>query len=186
MEKLITAFLLGISLMRSFYGPLLILGLGVVERKKAIYFLIGRICGFILLGILIGIVGKCLIFPKKVLHLITGVVLVGVSFFLFFKKVHSHKKLPSLNFSLGMLIGIIPCPKKILILFPLCLGESLIFSVLIFFMYALSSSFYFLLALLGADVLHYFEKRKKKIKFFGVLIILLLGFYFIIKAIVNW
>lgn len=139
MDKLIAAALLGLSLN---YFMCIFLGFGMssVDAKLAVKFIIGRLFGLVMLGILISILGNVLYIPPNALRLAFGIMCAAFGAWLLIKKGGCMPH-PNFGFGLGLLRGMTPCVKIVLVL-PMIYGSGIPEALSIMLVFGLSSSIY--------------------------------------------
>ncbi len=182
-EKIITAALVGISLDRLLRCSFFVFGLASIDKIVAIRFIIGRIGGFLLLGLLMGSLGSIFHISGRILNFILGVIVLGFGLWSIIRTESKVKELTrkKVGFGLGFFKAIMPGPK-VAILLPLVWGSNITTSILICVVYALTSSLYLLIAFLSANVLTKIIQRKKIVKVVGGSILIGMGIYYIIKS----
>lgn len=88
------------------------------------------------------------------------------------------------GFSLGVLRGLTPC-VKVIVLAPLLVAFGLPSSLLIILVYALTSTIYPVIGYLSADALSKFERHQGSLRIVGALILIAVGIYTLWKM-VMW
>ena len=106
------------------------------------------------------------------------------------KRVHDHRNQgkckksnldKKIGFALGVLRGATPC-IKIIVLAPLLVAVGFPSSMLIILVYASTSTVYPVIGYLSADILSKFEKHQLTLKIIGAVILIAIGVYTIINA----
>ena len=184
LEKLFTAFILGLSWDRILVCPFLALGLSLSDRWAGLRFVSGRLLGISLLGLIITLVGLPFKLSPKILDGIFGLFLGGLGISVLFKSEHKNprRQFSHAGFGLGLFRGLLNPGRKIVYLLPLLWGTRLIEGFIISLVYALSSSAYLLIGFFSAEVLNKFFSYRRLIKMVGGTILILLGFYYILKV----
>jgi uncharacterized membrane protein len=99
------------------------------------------------------------------------------------KSGHKHNKLNNkIGFGLGLFRGALNPGRKIFVLFPLLIGVSIPHGLLISTTYALSSSVYLVLGVIGGAALSKAFAYRRVIKLVGAVILIGLGLFYIGKG----
>jgi uncharacterized membrane protein len=185
MNRIITAFILGLSVERLFICPFLTFGLALSEKRAAVRFLLGRILGLVSLGLLFSLIGfKAFPISKNMVNIIFGILVVFFGIIIFLRKQgKEHRRLDGHSgFGFGLFRGMLTPGRKMIILFPLLIGVSIPEGLIISITYALSSSFYLILGFMGGEVLSRAFSHRRIIKIVGALILIGLGLFYIGKG----
>ncbi len=178
---------LGTSPERLLICPFFAFGLTLSDRLAGLKFLIGRIIGIVLLGLVIAIIGLPFKFSAGLLDLILGISLIVTGTIIYFApEKHGHRKgVSNAGFGLGLYRGLLNPDRLIILLVPLLWGVSLVQAGVISLVYAISSSIYLLIGFISASVLRKLIKHEKAIRITGSVIIILLGLFYIGLAITG-
>jgi len=170
---------------RIFMCSFLSFGLALSGKKAAIGFLLGRFLGLVLLGFLFTLVGfKFFPIPHKYLHIIFGVFIIVLGAMMLLRKPgHKHNKLNNkIGFGLGLFRGALNPGRKLFVLFPLLIGVSIPKGLLISATYALSSSVYLVLGIIGGAALTRVFAYRRVITLVGAVILIGLGLFYISRG----
>ena len=184
LEKIFSVLILGLSPDRLLLCPFLAMSLSLANRWSGLQFVLGRLLGVSLLGAVISAVGISFYIPPNIIDGVFGVFLLVLGLNVFLRTKHNVNPKPSFNagFGLGLFRGLLNPGRKIAYLVPLLWGVKITEGIAISFVYALSSSIYLLVGFFSADILNKLTAYQKKIKVAGGISLLILGFFYVLKA----
>ncbi len=184
LEKLFTALILGLSWERILCCPFIALSLSLSDRWAGLRFILGRLAGICLLGSIISLVGVPFRISPVILDSAFGLFLIFLGINTFLKTGHKsgQKQFSRAGFGLGIFRGSLNPGRKIIYLLPLLWGVGVLEGLAISLAYALSSSVYLLIGFFSAELLNKIVSHQKAIKFFGGIILVILGIFYFIKA----
>ncbi|MFA5430060.1 MAG: hypothetical protein WC329_02755 [Candidatus Omnitrophota bacterium] len=186
MERIFTALVLGLSAEGLFMCPFLAFGLTLSDRYAGLRFLLGRLAGLVIFGLIVGLLGRSLRIDKRIVNLLFGsiVILLGVYSFLTAKEHGGHKSVihGRAGFGIGLFRGMLNPGRKYIYLVPLILGTKLFQGMLVSLAYALSSSVYLSLGFVSAGLLERVAPHRRFIKKVGGAILVVMGALYIYKA----
>ena len=191
MENILTALVLGLSaenlLVCPFFNPFVTFGLTLSEKLAGLKFLLGRLLGLVIFGILISLLGRSLRIDIKVINLIFGISLLWLGISIIFRKnaeCHSRRKQMegTVGFGLGLLRGMLNPGRKCVYLVPLIMGAGVLKGMVISFAYGLSSSLYLIIGLLSAGLIRKIVPYRHFIRTMGGAILMIIGIFYIYKA----
>lgn len=181
-DKLLAALIMGLSWERVLCCPFLALSLSLSGRGAGVKFLLGRLLGIVILGLIVTLVGLPFHISPRIVDSIFGIFLIGLSIRTFFEGKHknSPQRLSQVGFGLGLFRGFLNPGRKIICLFPLLWGAGIFEGGIISLVYALSSSFYLLVGFFSAEVINKLVSYKKIIRISGAVILFILGVFYIL------
>jgi len=186
MERILTALVIGLSAEGLFICPFLAFGLTLSDRYAGLKFLLGRLAGLVIFGLIVGLLGRSLRIDKRIVNLLFGsiVILLGVYSFLTAKEHGGHKSVihGRAGFGIGLFRGMLNPGRKYIYLVPLILGTKLFQGMLVSLAYALSSSVYLSLGFVSAGLLERVAPHRRFIKKVGGAILVVMGALYIYKA----
>jgi len=186
MERIFTALVLGLSAEGLFMCPFLAFGLTLSDRYAGLRFLLGRLAGLVIFGLIVGLLGRSLRIDKRIVNLLFGsiVILLGVYSFLTAKEHGGHKSVihGRAGFGIGLFRGMLNPGRKYIYLVPLILGAGVVQGMIVSFAYALSSSVYLLLGFISAGFLEKVSPHRHAIKKAGGVVLIIMGLLYIYKA----
>ncbi len=182
-----TALVIGLSAEGLFICPFLAFGLTLSDRYAGLKFLLGRLTGLLIFGLIVSFLGRSLSIDKKVVNLIFGTAVAAMGVYsLFTARGHAGKggsAVPGrVGFGMGLVRGMLNPGRKYIYLVPLILGTRLFQGMLVSLAYALSSSVYLSLGFVSAGLLERVSPHRHVIKRAGGIILVLMGFFYIYKA----
>ncbi|MBL7069816.1 MAG: hypothetical protein ISS34_08180 [Candidatus Omnitrophica bacterium] len=189
MEDIITALLLGLSWDRLLTCPFFTFGLSLSDRRAGARFLIGRIIGLVILGLIVTLLGSHLHIRRMPMNIIFGalIIILGVSMLIRRHRCkseeHEEKRKVGgrIGFGLGLFRAMLMPGRKVVYLFPLLLGTKLHEGFIITLVYAISSSFYLALGFVSAEFLNKIVAYRKILRIAGAVILIILGAYYILR-----
>ncbi|MCX6694677.1 MAG: hypothetical protein NTU61_00055, partial [Candidatus Altiarchaeota archaeon] len=154
------------------------------DRLTALKFILGRILGLGFLGLVVGLLGQNLSVSPRTMN-----ILFGLSSIFFGALMLSEKKgvlkeggrQQMLGLGMGVLRGMTPCAKIVLIL-PLIIGVNPVDATVMMLVYALSSSVYPVIGFVSADVFKNIFERRRWIRFLGAGMLIALGLYYLVTS----
>jgi threonine/homoserine/homoserine lactone efflux protein len=160
------------------------MSLSLSDRWQGLKFVLGRLLGISILGLLVSLVGIPFHISGRVINLIFGLFLLGLGVSVGLKSQHKipQRKFSHAGFGLGLFRGFLNPGRKIISLFPLLWGVRVSEGLAISLAYALSSSVYLLIGFFSAEILNKISKYQKQIKIIGAIILILLGIFYVFKA----
>ncbi len=184
LDKLVTALVLGLSWERILCCPFLAMSLSLSERGAGFKFLLGRLAGVVLLGVIITLAGKPFPISPRIFDSVFGFFLIGLAVSTLLKSSYPHKqsKISQASLGLGLFRGLLNPGRKIIYLFPLLWGAGIGEGLIVSLIYALSSSIYLLVGFFSAQAVNKIFSHKKTIRISGAVILVLLGIFYIFKA----
>lgn len=183
LEKISTALVLGLSAERLLLCPFLAMSLSLSDRWGGLKFVLGRLIGITVLGVIVSLVGIPFNIPSNIIDGIFGLFLIALalSTFLRSRHINRQKDISNAGFGLGMFRGLLNPGRKIIMLLPLLWGVSPVEGLAISLAYALSSSIYLLLGFFSAELLNRVSSYQKQIKFIAAIILISLGIFYLGK-----
>lgn len=184
LDKIFTALILGLSWERMLYCPFLALSLSLSSRWQGLRFVLGRLLGICLLGLMVTMFGLPFNISPRLIDGAFGLFLFGLGIITFFKSEHKNpqKRFSHTGFGLGLFRGFLNPGRKIICLLPLLWGVKILDGLVLSLTYALSSSIYLLIGFFSAEILNKIFAYQKKIKITGAIILFLLGAFYIWRA----
>ncbi len=191
MENILTALVLGLSaenlLVCPFFNPFVTFGLTLSERLAGLKFLLGRLLGLLIFGILISLLGRSLRIDIRAINLIFGISILLLGINIIFRKnaeCHSRQKqmVGAVGFGLGLLRGMLNPGRKCVYLVPLIMGAGILKSMIVSFAYGLSSSVYLIIGLLSAGLVRKIVPYRHFIRTMGGAILIIIGIFYLYKA----
>ena len=187
MERILTALVIGLSAEGLFICPFLAFGLTLSDRYAALKFLLGRLIGLLIFGLIVALLGRSLTIDKRALNLLFGIAVAAMGIYsLFSVGNHRGKNSGSLQgrvgFGMGLMRGMLNPGRKYVYLVPLILGTRLFHGMLVSLAYALSSSVYLSLGFVSAGLLERVAPHRHVIKRAGGVILVLTGALYIYKS----
>jgi len=185
MENIITALLLGLSWDRLFTCPFFTFGLSLSDRRAGPRFLIGRIIGLVILGLIVTLAGSHLHIRQKTMNIIFGtlIMILGLSMLIMKHRCKSgeqeRKMGGHIGFGFGLLRALLMPGRKMIYLFPLLFGVKLYEGFFITLAYAISSSVYLVLGFISAEFLNKILAYRRVLRMAGAVILIILGAYYI-------
>ncbi|HJO95378.1 MAG TPA: hypothetical protein QF753_18410 [Victivallales bacterium] len=183
-EKICTAFLLGLSWERILTCPFFVLGLSLSDRWTGVKFILGRLLGLVCLGTIVSIIGIPFSISEKWMNIIFSLFLFGVATYTLTNNKHkgAGKNIAQASFGLGFFRAILHPGRKIIYLLPLLWGVDVFQGLTISLVYGLSSSVYLLIGFISAEIINKIFIHRKKIKIISAAILIILGIFYLIKA----
>lgn len=187
LEKAIIALTLGFSFERIFSCPFVALSLSMSDKWAGLKFILGRILGIVILGLVIAGLGIPFNIPVKFIDILFGffLVIMGAEVFLNTGQKHKSGKFARASFGLGLFRGSLNPGRKIFLLVPMLLGSGLVEAFIVSFSYALGSSALLAAGFLSAEALNKFTSHRKAVRTAGGLILIVLGTFYIWQNIGN-
>lgn len=191
MDRIFSALVLGFSAERllvcPFFNPFVAFGLTLTDRFAGLKFLLGKLLGLVIFGIIFGLIGYSLRIDIKIVNLVFGILATSLGAGIIWRKKgdsHSEKRRieGKVGFGLGLIRGMLNPGRKYIYLVPLLLGAGPLKGALISFAYGLSSSIFLFMALVSAAALQKIIPYKHTMKIIGGLILMFIGVFYIYIA----
>jgi len=184
LKQALIAFTLGFSLERLFTCPLLAMSLSMSDKWGGLKFILGRIFGILVLGLVAAALSANLDIPFRLLDGVFGVLLVAMGIGVIMdanKGRHAPKRIARASFGLGLFRGLLNPGRKIVYLFPLLMGANPVEGVIIALFYALGSSILLVVGFVSGEALNRLFAKQRLFSYAGGLILIGLGLYYLVK-----
>lgn len=187
MDRVLTALVIGLSAEGLFMCPFLAFGLTLSDRYAGLKFLLGRLTGLLIFGLIVSFLGRSLSIDKRMVNLLFGIAVAAMG-------IHSLVSIQghagrggsvirgNVGFGMGLVRGMLNPGRKYIYLVPLILGTRTAQGALVSLAYALSSSIYLSLGFLSAGLLEKAAPHRHVIKRAGGIILVVMGLLYIYKA----
>ncbi|MFA5320792.1 MAG: hypothetical protein WBE75_02925 [Candidatus Omnitrophota bacterium] len=187
MDRILTALVIGLSAEGLFMCPFFAFGLTLSDRYAGLKFLLGRLTGLLIFGLIVASLGRSLSIDKRIVNLLFGVVVAAMgAYSLFPGRGHTGRNNSviqgSVGFGMGLVRGMLNPGRKYIYLVPLILGTRIFHGMLVSLAYALSSSVYLSLGFVSAGLLEKIAPHRHIIKRAGGIILVVMGLLYIYKA----